>query len=235
MKKNDINRIPVSICMATYNGIKYIENQINTILPQLNDNDELLISDDGSTDGTWEYLNQLQKDHSNITVVKGPCKGANANFFSLLFLAGNDIIFISDQDDEWNLNKIDIVSSAFSKNPTAMVVLHKDIIYNSSNGEQISCVPQKHGVINNLIRNSYSGHRMAIKKEFLSSIMYKTDYCPAYDQYIGLLAEKKRVGYFISDILDRHIIHGNNISHPLSIYNKLRIRIKLLRCILNSN
>ena len=46
----------ISVCMATYNGQKYIKEQIDSILPQLSENDELVISDDQSTDGTTEII-----------------------------------------------------------------------------------------------------------------------------------------------------------------------------------
>ena len=73
--------------MATYNGIKYIDNQVRSIMEQLNESDELIISDDGSSDGTWEYLLELAKKHKNIKVVRGPQKGTNANFFSVIHQA----------------------------------------------------------------------------------------------------------------------------------------------------
>ena len=220
--------------MATYNGINYIKEQVDSIVPQLIPGDEFLISDDGSTDGTWEYLLQLESEHKAVRIMKGPCKGANANFFNLFSNAVNDIIFISDQDDIWFPNKIDKVVDVFNSHPNIEVVLHKDIIKHVGTGREEACIPAYHGLFVNLLRNSYSGHRMAFRKELRDIFIQDISLCPAYDQYIGLLAEKTKCGYFIDDILDYHIIHNNNISRALSIKGKFRIRIQLLKCLIKS-
>lgn len=53
--------LSVSVCMATYNGRAFIEAQLDSILPQLSKYDELVVSDNSSTDGTWELLQAYQK------------------------------------------------------------------------------------------------------------------------------------------------------------------------------
>lgn len=229
-----MKRPKITICMATYNGINFIDKQVKSIISQLNDYDEFIISDDGSNDGTWEYLVELEKSDSRIKIYKGPQMGPNANFFWLFTLASSDIIFVSDQDDVWLPNKIDTVCKSFVLHPNAEVVLHKDIIKNNSTNVEVPCVRMKHGVINNLIKNSYSGHRLAFKKDLCKYFLNEKDKCPAYDQYIGLLAEKRNSGYFINDVLDFHLIHGNNVSKPLSIIGKISIRMRLIFCILLS-
>lgn len=228
MRKNS-----VSVCLATYNGKKYIEQQINSILPQLNVSDELLISDDGSTDGTLEYILDLEEKNKIIRVIHGPQKGANANFFNLFQNAQNDIIFISDQDDIWMPNKIDNVCKKFDENSKISVVLHSDIIFYEKENREVHCNKLRHGFFVNLMKNSYSGHRMAFRKEFRNKFLKKTELCPAYDMYIGLLAEKYGCGYFLNEILDRHIMHGLNVTKRLNIKDKLLIRIRLLKCVLS--
>lgn len=68
----------ISVAMATYNGEKYIEEQINTILNNLQENDELIISDDGSTDRTVDIIRKVN-DH-RIKLIEGPRKGLKRNF-----------------------------------------------------------------------------------------------------------------------------------------------------------
>ena len=121
--------LSVSVCLASYNGIKYIGNQIDSILPQLKESDELLISDDGSTDGTLEYVQWLSQKDKRVKVISGPQEGVNANFFSLIARADKDIILIADQDDIWYDTKIDRIRSAFENNPDVKVVLHEDTIF----------------------------------------------------------------------------------------------------------
>lgn len=229
-----MNRLSVSVCMASYNGIDYIKKQVQSILPQLCDDDELIVSDDGSIDGTWEYLLELQKCDERVKVVKGPGKGANCNFFALFELASNEIVFVSDQDDVWLPNKIDLVCECFKNKPETEVVLHKDIIKEIDTGKEYPCVSQRHGLIKNIVKNSYSGHRLAFRRDFRRLFLKNKEACPAYDQYIGLLAEKRKTGFFLNETLDYHLIHGNNISKPLTLLGKIIIRKKLICCLLSS-
>lgn len=229
-----MNKYNVSICMATYNGISYIRNQVNSILPQLINGDELIISDDGSIDGTFEYVTELAKKYPFVRVYRGPHKGPNANFFYLFTKAKNEIILISDQDDIWNLSKVELVRGTFKENKDALVVLHRDIIQYVDSGKQVQCVPQVHGVFRNLIRNSYSGHRMAFNRKIMSLFLEDTEMCPAYDQYIGLLAEREKSSVFLVENLDIHLMHGKNISKALSIKGKIEIRYNLFKCLLLS-
>lgn len=98
--------------MATYNGEKYIKEQINSILPQLSSNDELIISDDGSTDATIGIVKSFndkrikifnfKRDKKNIPLVRL----ATTNFENALKKASGDIIFLADQDDVWLPEKV---------------------------------------------------------------------------------------------------------------------------------
>lgn len=227
-----MHSISVSVCMATYNGIKFIKDQVNSILSQLADYDELIISDDGSDDGTWEYLKELEEENDNIKVVKGPAKGANANFFSLIRRASNEIIFIADQDDIWNENKIDEVCNVFLENPNALVVLHEDIIRYVSEGKEVPCTTLRHGLLKNLIKSSYSGHRMAFRKSFCQKIGNVDNICKSYDQYIGLIAEKYKCTVFLNKSLDVHIMHDNNVTKSLPLNKKIVLRLNLIQCMI---
>ena len=73
----------VSVAMITYNGKEYLKEQIDSILRNLTDTDEMIISDDGSTDGTWEMLEEYQKQDTRISVIKGPRQGVKQCFGAL--------------------------------------------------------------------------------------------------------------------------------------------------------
>ena len=94
----------ITVCLAAYNGEKYIEEQINSILCQLSLNDELLISDDGSTDKTIKIISDL--NDPRIKLFKNNFKSVQKNFEFLLQNSIGEIIFLSDQDDIWEKNKI---------------------------------------------------------------------------------------------------------------------------------
>ena len=100
----------ISVCMASYNGEKYIREQIDSILKQLSVEDELVISDDGSTDETLEILRAFSEESGHSVVVSnGPRSGFVANFLSLTCNcnSGSKFFAFSDQDDIWNNDKLE--------------------------------------------------------------------------------------------------------------------------------
>src|SRR5688572_3666270 len=98
----------VSVCMATKNGGEYLEEQINSILVQLNPEDELIISDDCSTDNTIAIV-QSYKDHRIKLFQNKIPKGISKNFETSLQLSKGDYIFLADQDDVWLPRKHDVM------------------------------------------------------------------------------------------------------------------------------
>ena len=95
----------ISVCMATYNGEKYIRQQICSIISQIGEGDEVIISDDGSTDSTLDTIRSMAD--SRIRIVKGPCRRSpTLNFENALSHAQGDYIFLADQDDVWLPGKV---------------------------------------------------------------------------------------------------------------------------------
>ena len=94
----------VSVCMATYNGAKYIQEQVDSILQQLEEADELVVSDDGSTDKTLDILRSYHD--SRIKIHPGPQRGLTYNFENAISHASGDYLFLSDQDDVWETEKL---------------------------------------------------------------------------------------------------------------------------------
>ena len=100
----------VTVLLSSYNGSKYIEEQINTIFHQDYDGDiEILIRDDGSEDNTRELIRQHETDeHRKITLITGKNVGPQKSFLELIRKAGNsDYYFFADQDDVWHCNKLE--------------------------------------------------------------------------------------------------------------------------------
>lgn len=101
----------VAILLCTFNGCKYIEEQLQSILIQTHKNWVIHISDDGSTDGTLEIINVFTKkcDVGQVTVYAGPRKGFAQNFISLLSKdIDADYFAFCDQDDIWHRNKLEV-------------------------------------------------------------------------------------------------------------------------------
>lgn len=101
----------VHILLATYQGCAFLQEQLDSIAAQTYSNWDLLVSDDGSTDGTREIVIAFAKKNAQkITFVNGPCKGSTHNFFHLISSAAqtetNDLFSFCDQDDVWLPEKL---------------------------------------------------------------------------------------------------------------------------------
>ena len=103
-----MNEISICVLMATYNGEKYLREQIDSILYQTYGNIKILISDDGSQDSTKYILMEYKKKFPyQIEIINGPGKGLELNFFNLIEKShGFDLYAFSDQDDIWEESKL---------------------------------------------------------------------------------------------------------------------------------
>ena len=107
----------IEILMATYNGEKYISEQIDSIINQTCKNWKLLIRDDGSQDKTLEILEEYEKRDERINIlrdIKGNL-GFVKNFEELLKNSSEEFIMFSDQDDYWLENKLEVYSNELNK------------------------------------------------------------------------------------------------------------------------
>ena len=116
----------VSVCMTTYNGEKFIREQIASILCQLQDHDELIISDDGSTDSTIEIVNSL--GDVRIKFYQNCFKNVVKNFEFTISKAVGDYIFLSDQDDIWHRNKVESFLDCFFRTEADFVISNLEFI-----------------------------------------------------------------------------------------------------------
>jgi glycosyltransferase involved in cell wall biosynthesis len=111
----------ISVAMCTYNGEKYIKEQINSILSQTVLPDEIIICDDGSTDDTINIIRGI--NNPRIKLQQNPVNlGFIKNFEQAIKKCSGDIIFLSDQDDVWLPNKVEEMIAAFNKNPDAYLI-----------------------------------------------------------------------------------------------------------------
>lgn len=220
----------ISVCVATYNGEKYIEEQLNSILKQLSEYDEVVISDDGSTDHTIPIIKELQLRYPNIRLLNGPKKGVIKNFETAIADAKGDIIFLSDQDDIWMDNKVEEVLPLFD-DPHHLVVVHDAIIVDADANELEPSLymrrNSKSGLIKNLAKNSYVGCCMAFRSSMRNVVLPFPENIEMHDWWIGLLSEMKRGSVFIADKLIKYRRHGENVSsfHHYSIGKMIRNRV----------
>jgi len=157
----------ISVCLTTYNGAKYLKEQLESILMQLGKKDELIISDDGSTDKTVEIVNTIDDERIKLFINEKNI-GYTRNFEKALSFAKGDIIFLSDQDDIWCQNKIETYLHYFDNYDLlvsdAMVIDEKEKVINDS--FFVLRKPKK-SKIGNILKFGYLGCCMAFKKEIL--------------------------------------------------------------------
>lgn len=109
--------LTTSVALCTYNGAKHITTQIESILTQSQPVDEIVVCDDGSKDETINIINSIKSNCSiKITVHQNENNlGVCANFEKAISLCKGDIIFLSDQDDIWETDKVETIVSWFDK------------------------------------------------------------------------------------------------------------------------
>jgi glycosyltransferase involved in cell wall biosynthesis len=222
--------------MATYNGEKYIKEQLDSILCQLDKSDELIISDDGSTDKTLEIIQSYQDPRVKIL---NNTKRHNVigNLENALMKASGDYIFLADQDDVWLLDKVKTVLAALS---TADLAVSDCAVVD---GDLKCVIPSffqhnhsRRGFWKNLQHNSYLGCCMAFRKEVLQMSLPFPQCIPMHDIWLGFVAELFYNSCFIPQKLVLYRRHGDNIS-PTSqksqyrLGRKLSFRLNLLRYI----
>ena len=220
-----------SVCMATYNGGRFITPQLESIISQMDERDELIISDDGSSDDTLDIISRYSEKDKRIKLFKGPHHGFSSNFCNAMMNASNDIIVYSDQDDIWKNNKLDVISQVFEDNSTATTVLHSMTTFSTDEKEdlQFVTIAYKRGVLRNFIRSSYWGCCMAVKRSFIDKALPFRDYCVGHDQLTGLITEKNGNCVFVDEQLIMHRIHGQNTSGKTSVLKAIAFRINLMR------
>lgn len=212
----------ISVCMATYNGELYIRQQLDSILLCLGERDELVVSDDGSTDATIEIVKSYVFKDRRVKLVNGPHRGVVANFSSLISLAKGDLIFLADQDDIWRADKVSTVKAAFETEGATLVTHNARIVDSEGvpNGDSLfNLRGSRAGLLKNIVKNSYVGCCMAFKSGLVNSILPIPDNVEMHDWWIGLVGEMVSRPVFIDDELIDYRRHSANVSqmhhHPL--------------------
>lgn len=208
----------ISVCMATYNGEQFIKEQLDSILIQLSDNDEIVISDDGSTDDTIEIIKSYKDErikiynHSKIPQ-KYTYSYTTANIKNALNHAMGDIIFLADQDDIWLPNKVDIMLKYCNDYDLVLAdCIGVDANLNTLYESHFKLYNAKIGIIHNFIGPCcYLGANMCFKHSLLEKIKYIPDKVP-HDLWIGIMANLKGSMCLLNEKTLLYRRHNNNVS-----------------------
>lgn len=224
----------ISVCLACYNGERYIREQIASILAELADDDRLIISDDGSTDNTRQIIKNFNDPRIQFHPNKGK-HGVNGNFENALRHADGEYIFFSDQDDVWLPGKVDACLKGLKD---SLCVVHDAYItdgdlniISDSFFKDFNC---RTGFLHNWIRNGYLGCAMAFRREILDTALPIPSNLPVWhDIWFGSLCQLKGGVRFVPFKGIKFRRHSSTTSttstqsFPLS--KKISYRLGLLR------
>lgn len=115
------SRPKISVCMAAYNGERFVAAQLRSILCQLGEHDEVIVVDDASQDATRTRISEFQ-DPRIVLVAQEANRGLLATFGAAISRATGEIIFLSDQDDLWKPQKVETILAAFAQTPDLMLI-----------------------------------------------------------------------------------------------------------------
>jgi glycosyltransferase involved in cell wall biosynthesis len=227
-----MNHSRLTVCMATYNGEKYVSEQIHSILKQIELDDELVISDDHSTDDTIAIIKDLADPRIRL-IHNDAERGYTRNFENAIRNASGEQIFISDQDDVWLDNKVQVMKEYLA---------HYDLVVSDATyvnqalevtlGSHFALTKVKSGLVRQTIRPRYIGACMAFRRPVLEMSLpfpRNAKYCP-YDYWLTLVGES----CFKVGLVDQPLIlyrrHDRNVSpagmtSPSPFIKKALVRI----------
>ncbi len=205
----------ISVVLPYYNGGRYITEQMESILGQLGERDEVLVSVDQAIDGSMTVLERYARSDKRVRLLRGPGKGVVKNIQYAMRAASGEIIFLSDQDDVWLDKKVEKVMKAFS-NPDVSAVLHNAEIVDENlrkTGQTtFEWRESRPGFLKNFLKNSYIGACMAFRSELKEYIFPIPDKIFMHDYWIGARAEEVGKVVLIREPLLLYRRHSSNVT-----------------------
>lgn len=220
--------------MATYNGEKYIKEQLDSILSQLDVSDEIIISDDGSTDSTKEIISRYEDARIKF-FVNSNGKGPVRNFENAIKKASGEYIFLSDQDDIWRADKIQKIVSAFSFDDSLTLIFsNAQIIDGRGNNKNYTFFKNNNAndtsLFKSFVKNQFLGCTIAFKNELKSKVLPFPATIPMHDWWIGIVNLYYGKVKFLNENLISYRRHSNNVTSEScsSLFQMFSWRITLL-------
>lgn len=212
-----------SVALCTYNGEKFLKEQIDSILFQTVPVNEIVVCDDGSTDKTIEILNVYKEKYPNVFRIYQNEKNLRSvkNFEKALSLCQNEIIFLSDQDDVWLPEKTEIYIQYFIDHPEIEVIASNGFaiddqdevldLYSFWDFPLVVGASNKSVTINDVITKSMNiatGASMALRKVFLNEVIpFPSGPNLYHDEWIAFVSASKNNFLFLNEKLFYYRIH----------------------------
>lgn len=231
-----------SVCMATFNGETYVGRQLESILDQLSADDEVIVVDDCSTDGTIDAVRRLN-DPRIAVYVNDRNRREVYSFSRAISLARHQNIFLSDQDDVWLPGRVELMRDALRT--ASLVTTNFEWIDQQERSLQVAhdgVLPQdssRH--LKNIAgifigKTSYFGCAMAFRRTLMPLIVPIPEYVESHDCWIALAANLIGSNVHLAEPTLRKRRHGNNATSTISSRSlglKLRARAIFARSLLD--
>lgn len=217
----------IQILMATYNGEKYIAEQIESIINQDYEDWELLVRDDCSTDNTPNIINEYLSNYPDkILLIKNNSVrlGASQNFMYLLSKSTSDYVMFCDQDDVWNKNKLSLFFNSMivyegKYNNNTPIIIHSDLeIIDSQNKtiaksfhELAKTPPEKFTTLNKLLVKCFPGCSTMINRSLINiSLLHSLKDIESHDLWMFLIASIFGKVFYLEEKTMKYRLHSNN-------------------------
>jgi glycosyltransferase involved in cell wall biosynthesis len=226
--------VRASVAMATYDGMRYLAEQIDSILASLAPQDELVVVDDASRDGTWAFLQACSDPR--VRIHRNPENlGVRRSFERALSMTRYDLVFLADQDDVWETAKRDAMVAAFVADPgVTVVVSDARVIDESGHPVMTSFMATRGGfdgsLIGTLWRNRFLGCAMALRRPVIDAALPIPSTAPMHDMWMGAIGTQLGRVVYLPVPLMGYRRHGGNVSpsRSPSRWQAVRWRIDLL-------
>lgn len=214
----------VSIAMATFNGERFVREQLDSILAQSVQDFELVVCDDASTDATWEILTDYARKDNRIRVFRNRQNlGLKKNFERAIRLCKADYIALSDQDDVWYPNHLHVLLSNIGHHVLCAGDADMVDTNNVATGERLSFADGFHFVPPAekllwcvlFVINPLQGASMLVRRDFLKRILPIPSWIPTHDKYFVSCACCDTGCVYIPKPITRYRQHGDNVTAAL--------------------
>lgn len=225
----------ISVAMATYNGKRYIKEQLDSIINQTKLPDEIVIRDDFSKDGTFEFLINYSKKYPNIKWDIKQNKvnvGYKKNFYAAIIACRGDYIFLSDQDDIWLKDKIAVMLKQMEKGKLLLLMsnlksFYQDGCKNRVKEERLGLRKIKKSFnLNHCVNTPRPGCSFCISKELVNLYKENIDFTIPHDNLLWHIASLQGRVWHLNRVTMKYRRHDTNASN-----NKKNSRQKRLEAI----
>lgn len=230
----------ISVAMCTYNGGKYLGAQLGSILRQLPEDGEVVVLDDASSDDTVGIIRGFQDPRIRLFINERNY-GVVANFEKALSLSHGDYVFLSDQDDVWMPEKVELCMAALRDHE---LVVHDCRVVDGSGTELSSSFFRdnrtRKSFLGNVVKNGYLGCCMCFRRSLLARALPFPPRLPMHDIWLGQLSGIRGQAFFLRDRLIDYRRHGSNASCTFgesdnSLFKKISYRARILASVARRN